>query len=455
MDNNLLRKVTEYASNYLSLLKSRGVGPAPIAIDRLSRLDEPLPEDPTDPEEVVRQLNEIGGPATMGSAGGRFFGFVVGGSLPAALAAHWLAAAWDQNMGMRVLSPAGAAIEKIAGEWILDLLNLPQESHVSFVTGTTMATLTGLAAARHTVLKRAGWDVEADGMFNAPPVKVILGAEAHATVYRALSLLGLGKSRPIVVPVDGQGRMRADCLPLLDGPAIVCIQAGNVNSGAFDPAREICARAHEAGAWVHVDGAFGLWAAASPERARLLEGFADADSWSMDGHKWLNVPYDCGVAVVRHREALKKALALRAAYLIKDEEGDPMDFTPEASQRARAVDVWAAICSLGRSGMAGLIERTCGYATRFAEGLRRAGYEILNEVQINQVLVSFGEPDLTRRIVRAIQEDGTCWCSGTVWQDRVAMRISVSSWATTDEDVERSLEAILRIANEQRARAAI
>ncbi|MBU0755111.1 MAG: aminotransferase class V-fold PLP-dependent enzyme [Planctomycetes bacterium] len=446
MNGNLLNSVAGYAQSYLDELENRGVAPSPMAIERLSRFDQPLPAGPEDPETVVRLLHEAGSPGTMGSAGGRFFGFVVGGTLPAALAAHWLSTAWDQNVCMRVLSPAGAAIEKTAARWVLELLGLPAEAHVSFVTGTTLATLTGLAAGRHAVLKRAGWEVEKDGLFNAPPVKVIVGAEAHATIFRALSLLGLGKDRVVTIPVDKQGRMRPAALPPLKGPTLICLQAGNVDTGAFDPAKEICALAHESDAWVHVDGAFGLWAAAAPERAYLLEGFNKADSWSTDGHKWLNVPYDCGIAIVRDRDALKNALSFRAAYLIQDKNGDSMDFTPDASQRARAVDVWAALRSLGRIGMADLIERTCRFAARFAEGLGRAGYEILNDVVINQVLVSFGEPERTRRITRAVQEEGTCWCSGTVWQDRVAMRISVSSWATTEQDVERSLNAILRIA---------
>jgi glutamate/tyrosine decarboxylase-like PLP-dependent enzyme len=447
MQPDLLRSVTDHATRYLNHLRTRRVSPAPDALERLRLLDGPLPEGPTDPGLVVRLLDEIGGPATMASAGGRFFGFVVGGALPASLAAHWLAAAWDQNVCMSVLSPVGAAIERIAGAWLLDLLGLPREAHVSFVTGTTMATLTGLAAARHAVLERAGWNVEEDGLFGAPPVTVIVSEEAHATLYRALALLGLGRSRVRRVAVDRRGRMRVDALPPLSGPAIVCIQAGNVDTGAFDPAREICDAAREVGAWVHADGAFGLFAAAAPGRAHLLAGFEDADSWSTDGHKWLNVPYDCGIAVVRHRDALRAALSFRAAYLIQDDEcGDPMDFTPQASQRSRAIDVWAALRSLGRKGVADLVERTCRFAERFAEGLAEAGFEILNDVVINQVLVSFGDEETTRRVVAAIQEEGTCWCSGTTWQGRAAMRISVSSWATTGEDVERSLAAMVRVA---------
>jgi glutamate/tyrosine decarboxylase-like PLP-dependent enzyme len=275
----------------------------------------------------------------------------------------------------------------------------------------------------------------------------VVGEAVHVVLLKALGLLGLGRSRVVTVPVDGQGRMRADAFPRLAGPTLVCLQAGNVNTGAFDPAEEICARAHEAGAWVHVDGAFGLWAAAAPKRARLAAGFAEADSWAMDAHKWLNVPYDSGLAFVRNPEHLRAAMAASAAaYAILGEAREPAQYTPEASRRARGVEVWAALRSLGRAGVAELIERNCRYAARLAEGLRAAGYQILNEVALNQVLVSFGEADLTRQVIAALQAEGTCWCGGTVWQGKTAMRISVSSWATTDADVERSLEAMLRIA---------
>jgi len=297
-----------------------------------------------------------------------------------------------------------------------------------------------------------GWDVEAQGLFGAPPVTVVVGAEAHPSVLKALGLLGLGRTRVVTVPVDGQGRMRAEALPPLAGPTVVCIQAGNVNTGAFDPAPEICRRARAAGAWVHVDGAFGLWAAAAPARAHLAAGIGDADSWATDAHKWLNVPYDSGLAFVRDPEALRAAMAVSAAYLPAGESRNPADYTPELSRRARGVEVWAALRSLGRAGLADLVERTCRHAARFAEGLRAAGYQVLNEVVLNQVLVSFGDQETTTRVIAAIQADGTCWCGGTVWQGHVAMRISVSSWATTAADVERSLDAMLRVADEQRRR---
>jgi glutamate/tyrosine decarboxylase-like PLP-dependent enzyme len=309
-----------------------------------------------------------------------------------------------------------------------------------------------LAAARHAQLERVGWNVEEQGLFGAPPITVIVGEEAHASLYKALGMLGLGRNRVVKVPADGQGRMRADAFPRISGPTIVCLQAGNVNTGVFDPASEICPLTHEARAWVHVDGAFGLWAVAAPARAHLMAGFDQADSWATDAHKWLNVPYDSGLAFVRYPEMLRAAMTVSAAYLIEGESREPSHYTPESSRRARGVEVWAALRSLGRAGLADLIEHNCRFATRFAEGLRAAGYQVLNEVVINQVLVSFGEADLTRRVIAAIQDDGTCWCGGTVWQGHAAMRISVSSWATTEDDVERSLEAMLRIAAEQRKR---
>jgi glutamate/tyrosine decarboxylase-like PLP-dependent enzyme len=422
----------------------------PEAVERLSALGGPLPDTSQPPEAVFALLDEIGSPATVASAGGRYFGFVTGSSLPVTVAANWLATAWDQNAGLYVMSPVASELERIALGWLLDILGLPPESGVAFVTGATMANFTALAAARHAVLRRVGWDVEADGLFGAPPITVVVGAEAHTTLLKALSLLGLGRNRVVTVPVDDQGRMRSDTLPAISGPAIVCLQAGNVNTGAFDPAGEILPWARRAGAWVHVDGAFGLWAAASPERAPLVAEFAAADSWATDAHKWLNVPYDSGLAFVRDADALHLSMAATASYLPTSDQRDPMHHTPESSRRARGVEIWAALRTLGRAGVADLVERCCRHASRFADGLRAAGYSVLNEVSLNQVLVAFGDDDTTRRVMDAVQRDGTCWCGGAVWQGRAAMRISVSSWATTDDDVERSLAAIIRIANEQR-----
>lgn len=443
---DLLNDAAARAIRFRQSLPDRSVIPTAEAVERLPELGGPLPDEPADPAAVLRMLDEIGSPATMAAPGGRYFGFVTGSSLPATVAANWLATAWDQNAALSVMSPIAVKIEEIALDWLLDVLGLPAESGGAFVTGATMANFTALAAARHRVLEQSGWDVEADGLFGAPPITVVVGAEAHVTLYKSLGMLGLGRNRVVTVPADDQGRMRADALPKLAGPTIVCIQAGNVNTGAFDPAVEICAKAREAGAWVHVDGAFGLWAAAAPARAHLVAGYSEADSWATDAHKWLNVPYDCGLAFVRDAKALRSAMSFAAPYLPTASVREPMDFTPEASRRARGIEVWAALRSLGRAGLADLIERNCRYATRFAEGLAAAGYEVRNDVALNQVLVSFGSDDATERVIAGIQSDGTCWCGGTVWQGRAAMRISISSWATTAEDVERSLEAMLRVA---------
>ena len=443
--NAVLREAAERALRYLDGLDGRSVAPSREALEQLQLLGGELPQLGENADEVLALLDTYGSPATVASAGPRYFGFVIGGSLPATVAASWLASAWDQNAGLVAASPVAARLEEIALRWLLDVLQLPRGSAGAFVTGATMANFTALAAARHAVLARAGWDVEADGLNGSPPITIVVGAEAHATLLKSLALLGFGRNNVQAVPTDSQGRVRAERLPPISGPAIVCIQAGNVNTGAFDPASEICARAHDAGAWVHVDGAFGLWATAAPERAHLTAGVGDADSWATDAHKWLNVPYDSGLAFVRDPGALKAAMAQAAAYYVAGEQREPMFYTPETSRRARGVEVWAALRSLGRQGLADLVERTCRLADMFAEGLRSAGFEVLNDVELNQVLVAFGSDEVTRSVVTGVQEDGTCWCGGTVWHGRAAMRISVSSWATTEADVERSLQAIIRV----------
>jgi glutamate/tyrosine decarboxylase-like PLP-dependent enzyme len=445
--STLLEDAARRAAMYLRSLQERPVRPAPDAVQRLALLDEPLPAGPTDAAAVLAQLDELVSPATMAMAGPRFFGFVIGGSLPAALAANWLAGAWDQNAALAKVTPGVARVEEVALRWLVDLLGLPPQSEGAFVTGATMANFTALAAARHVVLSRAGWSVEADGLFGAPPITVLVGDEAHPTLLKSLGLLGLGRNRVVRVPTDARGRMRADGLPPLSGPTIVCLQAGNINTGEFDPFDEICPVANAAGAWVHVDGAFGLWARASPQLAPLAKGLELADSWATDAHKWLNVPYDSGLAFVRAPGALPAAMAITADYLpVHQVERSPSDFTPELSRRARGVEVWAALRSLGRTGLAGLFERNCRQARRFATRLTQAGHEVLNDVVLNQVLVSFGSAAATQQVIDAVQADGTCWCGGTVWQGRTAMRISVCSWATSDEDIERSVEAMLRAA---------
>src|SRR5579864_1154354 len=443
----LLDETTDRASRYLSSLLERSVVPSPASVAALDQFGGPLPETPADPAQIIALLDDIGSPATVATAGPRYFGFVIGGTLPASLAANWLAGAWDQNGAMQVMSPVAAKLEEIVEAWVVDLLGLPKGTGAGFVTCTTMANFSGLAAARSALLYRAGWNVEDNGLFGAQPLRVVVGQEVHVSLLRALAMLGLGRSRVITVPADGQGRMRADALPPLDEHTIVCVQAGNVNTGAFDPAREICSRAREAGAWVHVDGAFGLWGAVSPLYASLVDGFENADSWAVDCHKWLNVPYDSGMVLVRGPDNLRRALPTgNAAYLAQSSQREPWQFTPDASRRARGVELWAALRSLGRTGLREMIERNCRLARLFADRLRAGGISVLNDVVLNQVLVSFGSPEETRRVIAEIQADGTCWCGGTVWHGHTAMRISVSCWATTDEDVERSAAAMIRIA---------
>ena len=443
----LLTTTAKRAICYLEGLNERGVAPDPVAVAHLAELAIPLPTDPSPAEETVALLDSYKA-ATMAMAGSRFFGFVIGGTLPAALAANWLASTWDQNAALTEVTPLPAKVEDVALAWLRDVLGLPPETGAGFVTGATMANFTCLVAARHAVLKQVGWDVEANGMFGAPEVAVVVSEEAHPTLFKSLGLAGFGRNRVVRVPVDKQGRMRANMLPYLSGPTIVCLQAGNVNTGAFDPALQIIPKAKAANAWVHVDGAFGLWAAATPSKAHLMMGYADADSWATDAHKYLNTPYDSGLAFVRNPDVLQAAMAISAAYLPSSPTSDPASFTPELSRRARGIEVWAALHTLGRSGLADLVERTCRYAVRLAEGLRAAGYTILNEVVLNQVLVTFGDAERTHRVIAGIQHDGTCWCGRTIWQGQTAMRISVSSWATTDADVERSLQAIIRVAGE-------
>jgi glutamate/tyrosine decarboxylase-like PLP-dependent enzyme len=445
---DLLNEVASRAGRYLEGINRRGVAPPAEALDHLVEFDEPFPDGPTSPEAAIELLDRVGSPATVATAGGRFFGFVHGGCLPAALAANWLAGAWDQNAVLFVTSPIGSRLEEVALRWLAPILRLPEGCGGAFVTGATMASFTALAAARTAILERAGWDVESDGLFGAPPVTIVVSEEVHPSVTKALGMLGLGRRRLLRVPVDDQGRIRIEAFPRLSGPAIVCTQAGNVNTGSFDPIGEICAIAHQNDSWVHVDGAFGLWAAASPRLAHLAAGAGEADSWATDAHKWLNAPYDSGLAFVRDARYLNRAMSLSAAYIPLGAGRDPGQFTPELSRRARGIEIWAALRSLGRSGLADLVERTCSHARCFAEGLRSAGCDVLNEVVLNQVLVSFGSAEVTLRVIDRIQREGTCWCGGTTWQGHTAMRISVSSWLTTAEDVERSVTAILRAKGE-------
>jgi glutamate/tyrosine decarboxylase-like PLP-dependent enzyme len=445
--DKLLADAAGRARRYLEHARDRHVAPARSAIADLEGFSVPLQDEPIDPAAVLAELDVLGSPATVACAGGRYFGFVTGGSVPAALAANMLAAAWDQNGAMEVSSPVNAHIERVCRDWLVSLLGLSPQTEVGFVTGATMANFTALAAARHALLQAQGWDVEAEGMFGAPPIDVIVGEEVHSSLLKALSLLGLGRERVIRVPVDGQGRMIAAQLPPIERPSIVCVQAGNVNTGAFDPLDEIASRLQGARVWLHVDGAFGLWAAASASKRALAGGLRNADSLATDAHKWLNVPYDSGLVFVENPQYLNAAMAASGAYLVEGQR-DPHLFVPEMSRRVRAIEVWAALRSLGRLGLEQLIDRTCEHAARFAAELRQAGYEVLNDVVLNQVLVSFGTSDVTRKVIADVQEDGVCWCGGTQWQGRAAMRISVSSWATTQSDVAMSIDSILRIARQ-------
>lgn len=443
----LLSDVTERAVRFLAALPERRVGADPAAVAALDGwASAKLPEAGIAPREVIAELDARLSAATVASAGPRFFGFVHGGSLPAALAANWLAGAWDQNAFSSTSSPAAVWIEALAGAWLLDVLGLPAESAVAFTTGATLANFTALAAARRRVLANVGWDVESEGLFGAPPIRVCVSAESHPSVRKGLGLLGLGRRRVVELEVDRQGRIRADRLPDLRGPLIVCAQAGNVNSGACDPFEALAAWCAERGAWLHVDGAFGLWAQASALLQPLTAGVWLADSWATDGHKWLNVPYDCGIAVVRDAEALHGAMAFGAPYLPTEARREPFHYGPEASRRARGMEVYAALRSLGRRGLADLIEGGCRHARRFAEGLHQAGHAVLNDVVLNQVVVSFGPAEVDRAVIAAVQAAGQCWCGPTHWQGRDAMRISVSGWATREQDVERSLASILECA---------
>jgi glutamate/tyrosine decarboxylase-like PLP-dependent enzyme len=456
----LLDHAVAHAAEFLEALPDRRVAPTATAEQLRKELGGPLPEDPLEPRQVVADLATAAEPGLMATAGGRFFGFVIGGSLPAALAADWLTSAWDQNAGLYVAAPAASVAEEVCGAWLIELFGLPQEVSYGFVTGCQMANFTALAAARHGVLEAVGWDVEADGLVGAPPIRIIAGEERHVTIDRAIRFLGLGTANLRLVSADGQGRMRPDVLRTTlaeaTGPTIVCAQAGNVNTGAVDPLRDICDAAHEAGAWVHVDGAFGMWATATPSLRHLVEGIERADSWATDAHKWMNVPYDSGLVFCAHPAAHRAAMGgSHASYLVHSQgsERDPFDWNPEASRRARGFPVYAAIRSLGRSGVAELVDRCSAHARRFAEALaQEPGVEVLNEVVLNQVLVRFldaasGDHDArTRAVVKAVQEDGTCWLGGTTWQGKAAMRISVSNWSTTPENVDRSVEAILRAA---------
>jgi glutamate/tyrosine decarboxylase-like PLP-dependent enzyme len=447
-----LRRAAEIGLDYLSKLPERAVGARADAATIASRLGD-LADEGMDPTRVIEELATAVDPGLVGSLGPRYFGFVIGGQLPASAAADWLTTAWGQNAVVHAASPAGAAVEQVAGRWMLDLLGIPADASFGLPTGAGLGNTVGLAAARHAVLARHGWDVEARGLYNAPEITVIVGEEAHATLSTALQYLGLGRERVLRVPVDDQGAMLADAardaIVAVDGPLIVALQAGNVNSGAFDPAATVAdAVASHPNAWVHVDGAFGLWAAVSPSLRHLVDGIDRADSWSTDAHKWLNVGYDCGFVAVREADAHRAAMATSASYLMRSEQRENWEWVLDSSRRARGFILYAALRSLGRSGVRALVERCCALARRMADQLREADdVAVLNDVVLNQVLVRFGDSDeRTRAVIGAVQEDGTAWMGGTTWQGKAAMRISVSNWSTTEADADRTVEAILRCA---------
>ena len=446
-----LESAHRHALAWLESLDQRPVAPQASIEEVAQALGEELPKHGCPPEEALDLLARACEPGLTAMPSGRFFGFVIGGTHPAALAADWLVSAWDQNSGLRTLTPAHSAVEDITSAWLLDLLGLPAESAVGFTTGATMANFTGLAAGRDAVLRHAGWDVARRGLVGGPPVRVVVGAERHDTVDVALRYLGLGA--PEVVDVDEEGRIRADALDsaLSDGPAaptLVVLQAGNIHSGAFDPFAETVRAAHRHGAWVHVDGAFGLWAAASPAYRHLVQGYEPADSWATDAHKTLNVPYDSGLCIVRDAAALQAAMGVHGAYLVRDETCQPLDKVPELSRRGRAIPVWAVLRCLGRDGIADLVGRLCRHATTFADALSTIpGVTVLNDVVFTQVCATFGSDERTDEVVQRLLADGTTWMTGSTWHGQRVLRISVSNWFTTDEDVDRCLAAVGRAAD--------
>jgi glutamate/tyrosine decarboxylase-like PLP-dependent enzyme len=448
--NDSLRAVTlasEYAKDYVSSINARRVSPSPEAIADLVHFNEPLPKASVDPETVINMLHEYGSPATVASTGGRYFGLVVGGSTPASMGASILTSAWDQVAVLDASAPSAIHIERIAADWILELLNLPCQSSVGFTTGTSVANLVGLAAARNTQYEKLGINLSKVGMAGAPPLRIVLSEQAHVTVHKALGLLGFGKEQFITVPCDKEGRMLADEFPEVGADTIICLQAGNVNSGASDPFAEIIPKAKAKGAWVHVDGAFGLWASASRNKKYQVTGAELADSWAVDAHKWLNTPYDCGIAICREPQAMHRVMTTLAPYLTQGADVPPKDMAPEFSRRPRGVEVWAAIKEMGSDGIENLIDRCCQHAQRLAEGLQALGYEVLNDVVLNQVVATITKDSDLQTIISKAQAEGECWFSATTWQGKSAIRLSVSSWATTSSDIERTLESIGKATN--------
>jgi len=443
-NKELFEMAKSYAYTYMEKINDRPVFPSVKSIQQLSVFDEPLPEKPCNPNKILNLLHKYGSPSTVAQTGGRYYGFVDGSSIPIALAAKWLSDIWDQNCALYVMSPIVSQLEAICEKWLKELFELPSGTVAGLVSGTSTATMCGIAAGRNEILRRQDWDINLKGLFGAPPIRIVIGEQAHASVIKALSLLGFGKEQIERVPVDSQGRMDADKLPLLDERTIVILQAGNVKSGSFDPFDKIGNRANNVGSWIHIDGAFGLWAAASHKKKFLTKGIEKADSWSVDAHKTLNAPYDCGIILCKNREALTMAMQVSGSYIRYSEKRDGMLFTPEMSRRARAIELWATLKYLGRSGIEEIVDGLCDGAQQFSEQLSTVGFNILNEVVFNQILVSCSTAEETNETLKNIQESGECWCGGSIWNSEPVIRISVCSWATTAKDINRSVAAFIK-----------
>jgi glutamate/tyrosine decarboxylase-like PLP-dependent enzyme len=443
-DKAIFNQARDYAFEYADYSLIRNVFPSPEAIDDLKKFDEDLPVRTTDPEGVLHQLHKYGSPATVMQSGGRYFGFVIGGIIPVALAAKWLGDFWDQNAGLYTTSPIASRLEAVVEKWLRKLFRLPDNVVSGFVSGTTTAVFCGLAAARYRVLSRQGWDVNARGLFNAPKVRVVAGRQAHGAVLKAISMLGLGRDNIEWVDVDEQGRMIASKVPTLDNKTILILQAGNVNSGSFDPIDEICDKAVKAGAWIHIDGAFGLWAACSENLRYLTKGIEKANSWSVDGHKTLNTPYDNGIVLCNDHDAIVSALHVTGSYLVHTDARDGYAFTPEMSRRSRIIELWAALKYLGKEGVEALVDSLYERTRQFAFEIREAGFKVLNDVVFNQVLVACENDDITGKTLELIQQSGECWCGGALWDDKKVIRVSVCSWATTSDDISRSVRAFTK-----------
>lgn len=444
VEKQLFEKAKDFACDYMSTAYDRHVNPTDQALDRLSHFQEPLPAKMGSAHDILKLLHDFGSPASVTMTGGRYFGFVNGSSYPAALAAKWLSAVWDQNPALYVISPIVSKLEEICEQWLVELFGLPEGTVAGLVSGTSTATMCGLAAGRLELYKRQGWDINKKGLAGAPPIRIAAGSQAHATVFKALALLGFGRDNIEIVPTDDQGRMISSQLPELDDKTLLIIQAGNVNSGAFDPLDETCDKANKAGAWVHIDGAFGLWAEASNRFRHLTKGLEKADSWSVDGHKTLNTPYDCGIVLCRQRDVLVEAMQASGSYIQYGEHRDSMLYTPEMSRRSRAVELWATLKYLGKEGIEELVDRLCDNAKLLADRLGSAGFTIHNDIVFNQVLVSCDTPEQTTTTLANIQSSGDCWCGGSTWNDRPVIRISVCSWKTGPEDIEKTVACFIQ-----------